>query len=58
MQGIAVRVTGELHKKIKYVCISKQLTINEYITRLIEADLAGTDIRVIQRGSDGNTEIK
>ena len=41
---ITVRLDSDLHKKLKIKATAKDVSLNEYITTLISADVDGVDL--------------
>ena len=42
---ISFRVDADLHQQIKRLCVDEQITIKDYITELIKADLKKRGIK-------------
>ena len=38
-KGLTIRIEEELHKELKLKCVADNVSLTEYITRLIEEDL-------------------
>ena len=39
MKQISIRLDDEIHKKVKYLMVELEISINEYIVDLIKQDL-------------------
>ena len=37
---IAVRLSPEIHKKLKHICVDRDISIQELVTKLIEDEVA------------------
>lgn len=39
MKATSIRFEDDLHKKVKYICVEEEVSLNEYIMQLIKEDI-------------------